>query len=480
MILSLKALLVSAVAFSPATLPAQPVSPAAPADASAGSTDSQPEQAITVTGARHRRDDVIGEVQVLSGSELDAQRRPSLGETLAKLPGVSVAGSGPNAAKPVLRGESGTRVRVLTDGIGSLDVSASSSDHAVAINPLTAESIEVLHGPAALLYGSSAVGGVVNVVDARIPRRQPDGPIHFSGLAGFGSAANEKLLNGEADVALGGHFVGHVDLNWTKSGDLDIGGHVLSKPLREQALASPDPDIRALADLKGTLPNSDGRTFEAAGALGYVDGKLNLGVSVTRHTAFYGVPIRFSLDPSVEAEQTHIDVHQTRYDARAEVPVESGLLAMVKIRGGYSDYRHAEIGADGTAGSQVFSKGGEGRAELVQRDTAGGWGGTSGIQLFDVRQHIEGDEQYLPPSRDQRLGLFTLQHVEHGPLRLEAGVRFEHARLDANANAATANPDLSRRFSTLSLSAGGTYAVARDWKLGLSVARSARAPGVDE
>ena len=433
---------------------------------------------IVVTGRRTRTDDVLGDVSVLGGADLAASLRPTLGETLASQPGVSTSGSGPNVARPVLRGLSGDRIRILTDGIGSLDVSSSSSDHAVAINPLTADSIEVLHGPAALLYGSSAIGGVVNVVDARIPRRVPADTVSTQGILGYATAANERLANGEVNVALGGHVVAHGDVNWTKNDDLRTGGFILAKPLRREAAASTDADIRALADLKGDLPNSDGRAFEAAGALAYVDGALNVGASVSRHTAFYGVPERFSLDPAVESERTHIDVHQTRYDARAEIPL-AGAFKQVRLRGGYSNYNHAEVAADGEVGSKIFSKGGEGRIDLVQRDHEH-WGGTSGGQYVDIRQHIDGDEQFLPPTRQRTFGLFTLQHGDFGKLRIEGGARFERNLLDADASSVVGNPDLKRRFSTLSLSAGGSYAVAPQWKLGLNLARSQRAPSTEE
>ena len=445
----------------------------APAPARASATGD-----IVVTGRRTRTDDVLGDVSVLGGADLAASLRPTLGETLASQPGVSTSGSGPNVARPVLRGLSGDRIRILTDGIGSLDVSSSSSDHAVAINPLTADSIEVLHGPAALLYGSSAIGGVVNVVDARIPRRVPADTVSAQGILGYATAANERLANGEVNVALGGHVVAHGDVNWTKNDDLRTGGFILAKPLRREAAASTDADIRALADLKGDLPNSDGRAFEAAGALAYVDGALNVGASVSRHTAFYGVPERFSLDPAVESERTHIDVHQTRYDARAEIPL-AGAFKQVRLRGGYSNYNHAEVAADGEVGSKIFSKGGEGRIDLVQRDHEH-WGGTSGGQYVDIRQHIDGDEQFLPPTRQRTFGLFTLQHGDFGKLRIEGGARFERNLLDADASSVVGNPDLKRRFSTLSLSAGGSYAVAPQWKLGLNLARSQRAPSTEE
>jgi iron complex outermembrane receptor protein len=460
----------SPLALLASAVPAHAQQAVAPAVKSAGE--------IVVTGRRTRTDDVIGDVSVLGGADLAAAVRPTIGETLASQPGVSTSGSGPNVARPVLRGLSGDRIRILTDGIGSLDVSASSSDHAVAINPLTADSIEVLHGPAALLFGSSAIGGVVNVIDSRIPRRIPDGGVSAQAIAGYGTAANERLANGEVNVALGSKLVAHGDLNFTKNDDLRTGGYILAKPLRRAAAQSVDADIRALADLKGELPNSDGRSFEGAGALAYVDGKLNVGASVSRHTAFYGVPVRYSLDPAIEAESTHIDVHQTRYDARAEVPL-AGAFSQLRLRGGYSDYNHAEVLDDGEVGSRIFSKGGEARLDLVQRDRSS-WGGTSGGQFIDLRQVIEGEEQFLPPTRQRTLGLFTLQHGDFGKLRIEGGARFERNALRADASDVVGNPDLKRSFSTLSLSAGASYAVARQWKLGLNIARSQRAPSIEE
>ncbi|MGZ3233798.1 MAG: TonB-dependent receptor [Croceibacterium sp.] len=472
----MRALLITSVAAA-ALLPC----PALAQDGTSAQSAATPEPSgneIVVTATRTRSDDILGNVNVLGGGDLVRDVRPTLGETLATQPGVSTSGSGPNVARPVLRGLSGERLLILTDGIGSLDVSASSSDHAVAIDPLTAASIEVLHGPAALLYGSSAIGGVVNVIDARIPRKEPDGPLALQAIAGYATAANEALANAEADVPLGGHLVAHADASYTHNGDLHTGGFILSQPLREQAAASPNVVIRALADLKGDLPNSDGRTFEAGGALAWIDGDTNIGFSVSRHTALYGVPIRYSLDPAIEAEQTHIDVHQMRYDGRAEFGL-GGPFSQLKLRGAYSDYHHDEVGADGTIGSSVFSKGGEARADLVQRD-CGGWGGESGVQYLDVSQHIDGDEQYLPPTQNQTLGLYSVQHFHTGPFRLEAGGRFERADVTADASAVVGNPALERRFSTFSVSFGGSYELAPGWRAGLNLARSMRAPSADE
>ena len=181
--------------------------------------------------------DVLQGTSVLTGEALTRSLRPSIGETLARLPGVSATSFGPTASRPILRGFQGERIRVLTDGIGSIDVSNTSVDHAVVINPLLAERVEVLRGPSALLFGSSAVGGVVNVVDTRIPRSVPGSGYRLNGIANYGSAANERSISGAGDVAVGQHLVLHADGSYLKTGDLRIGGYALSRDARRAALS---------------------------------------------------------------------------------------------------------------------------------------------------------------------------------------------------------------------------------------------------
>ena len=432
---------------------------------------------IVVTGQRRKTEDVLGGVSVLDGADLTQAIRPSIGETLTRLPGVSASSFGPTASRPVLRGLSGDRVRVLTDGIGSFDVSSSSADHAVAINPLTADRIEVLRGPAALPFGSSAIGGIVNVIDSRIPRRAEE-PLHADATLGYATAANERSAALAVSVPLVSHFVIHGDASWNKSDDLRTGGHILSGDLRDEARASADPEIQALADLKGDLPNTAARATDIAGGIAYVDGGLNAGVSISRHTALYGVPIRFSLDSSVEAEAPTIDVGQTRVDARAEVPL-SGFFSQLRFRAGGARYQHDEIEDTGDVGSTFFARGGEGRLDLVQANRSG-WEGVTGIQGLKKHIFIEGDEKFLPDSRQKQFGIFTLQSFEKGPLRIEAGVRYEWSKLTAQEDADIGNPDLVRNFNALSLSAGATHDLGGGWKVGLDVARSVRAPSIDE
>jgi iron complex outermembrane receptor protein len=451
---------------------------AQPTPGSAAGAHTDQDQAIVITGVRRKAEDVLGGVSVLDEAELNRSIQPSIGETLAKLPGVSSTSFGPKASAPVLRGLQGDRIRVLTDGIGTLDMSSLGPDHEIAINPITAQRIEVLRGPAALLFGSSAIGGVVNVIDARIPRSIPRNAVGVDAIALYGTAANERNVNGSLNVPIGGHFVLHADGNYTRTANLDIGGHVLSKELREEALASGDPDIEALANLKGTLPHSRTRTTEGALGLAYVDGDLNVGVSVTRHTATYQVPIRYCLEPGCEFEQPTLTPHQTRYDARAEIPV-GGFFSQVRARAGYSKYWHNELEADGSIGSHFTSNGGEGRLELVQRDRSG-WGGTSGFQYLNRDAKIAGEEVFLPPSRQEQAGFFTLQTYQSGKFRFEGGARVEFSRLSAKANEQTENPDESDRFTTFSGSVGGQYEFSPGWRAGLSLSHSERAPAVDE
>ena len=457
---------------SEATAAAQPT----PGSAEQAHPDS--DQTIVVTGVRRRAEDVLGGLSVLDEAELNRELRTSIGETLARQPGVSATSFGPVASSPVLRGLSGDRVRVLTDGIGTLDLGSSGPDHAISINPITAERIEILRGPAALLFGSSAIGGVVNVIDSRIPRRVPQNAVGLDAIAQYGSAANERAGNAAIDVPIGGHFVIHADGNASRTDDLRTGGFLLSRELREKALASPDPEIRALAGLRGKLPNSQSRSAEGALGLGYVDGGLNVGVSVTRHTQKYGVPIRFSLDPAIEAEAPTIDLKQTRYDARAEIPV-AGFFSQLRARGGYSDYRHFEIEDTGEIASRFFSKGGEARLELVQTERSG-WGGVSGAQHLNRDAKIRGEEKFLPDSRQKQTGLFTLQTYVSGPFRAEAGARIELSKLSAQADEQLETQAHSVDFTTVSGSLGGQYEFTPGWRAGLSLSHSERAPAILE
>ena len=424
------------------------------------------------------RDAVLLGTSVVTGTELTRDLRPTIGETLARQPGVSATSFGPNSSRPVLRGLQGERVRVLKDGIGSSDVSNTSVDHAVVINPLTADRIEVLRGPAALLYGSSAIGGVVNVIDNRIPRVVPDNGFHVDGIATYGSAADERSGSAKADVALG-RFVLHVDGSYTKTGDLRTGGFILTPALRSAAAAAAEPEIRALASLRGRLPNSAARTWEVAGGAAYVGERGNLGISFSHYDSLYGVPIRFSLDPAVEAEAVRLDVRQDRADLRGEIDIADGFFEAIRLRAGFADYRHFEIEPDGAVATTFLNKSLEGRLEVVQRKR-GVWQGAWGVQVAIRDFNVIGAEAFVPKNTTEQIGVFTLDTFDWGAAKAEIGLRYEKTRLSADESAQLGTPAFRRSFDAYSGSLGASYAVADKVRIGLSASHTERAPAAEE
>lgn len=475
---------------------AQQGNPPPDTGAAHGHSADHPEDIVITALIPRSHIDILGGTSVLASDALVRDMRPSLGETLSRQPGVSATSFGPGASRPILRGFSGDRIRLLTDGIGSFDASATSVDHAVAINPLLSERIEVLHGPAALLYGASAIGGVVNVIDSRIPARLPSGGFDLGLTGTYGSAAEERSVAGKTDLALGGGFVLHLDGSWLKAGDLRTGGSILGATQRAEALASDEADIRALANLSGKLPNSSMESWSYTGGLTYIGGGGgSIGFSVGKSHNDYGIPIRYVTteqdhdhdhdgdqdhDHAHGAEEVRIVMDQTRADLRAVVPVEGSFLDHIRLRAGWADYQHAEVGAaDGDVHTRFFAEGLESRLELVQT-RRGGWDGAIGAQLLLRSSHIEGEEKFLPGIDSSTFGLFTLQSVDLGDLRIEAGARYEHNRIEAAADADLGSPDYDRRFDTFSGSLGASYAIVPDWRVGLNVSRIERAPTADE
>ncbi|MFN3515874.1 MAG: TonB-dependent receptor [Novosphingobium sp.] len=454
---------------------------------------AEEDQEIVVTGAiRVSRRDVLSGVAVVAGQDLQEAVRPSLGETLAGTPGVSASSFGPGSSRPVLRGLQGDRVSILSNGLGAIDASNTSVDHAPAINPLLAQRIEVLRGPQALQYGSAAIGGVVNVIDRRIPYSVPDEPVHFSAMGGYGSAADERSLAASADLAIGGGWVFHADGSWLKANDLRIPGFALTQALRDEALATSllpedqqghsgheDIDYAANAAVQGRLPNSAARTWTASAGLAYIDEGGSIGFSYSRLDNRYGVPVRLATLPGQGQEAPIIQLRQDRIDARAELNLGEGLFDKFRFRYAYADYRHDEL-VDGAIEGTFLNKGMEGRLELVQNERSG-WSGASGMQFVIRDFDVISEESYLPRNKTEQLGVFTVQQLQKGPLRLEAGLRFERTRQKSSPiEGLTQFYSGSRDFDAFSASLGVAVDVAPGWKVGANLSQAERAPAAEE
>ncbi|MCD2323079.1 TonB-dependent receptor [Sphingomonas sp. IC-56] len=480
--------------------PANTDMPAAPAAAAPADQDhQQPTQEVVVTGARPRATaDVLGGTAVLSGEDLTRELRSTIGETLARQPGVSATSFGPNASRPVLRGFTGDRARLLTDGIGTIDVSNTSADHATAINPLTADRIEILRGPTALLFSPSAIGGVVNVIDSRIPRHLPEEPVHVDAIARYGSAADERSVAGVLNVPLGDRIVAHADGSYLKTGDLRTGGYLYARDVREHAAehAAEDnnPELLEEANVRGRLRNSAAETWDVAGGLSLITDTGSLGFAVSHYESLYGVPARFEIhhdhDHDHEGDAGHeeeghdhsnvrLNLKQTRFDLRGEVETGGGVLDRIRLRAAAAEYRHDELESDGSIGTSFFNKGMEGRVELVQAPS-GAWEGVTGAQISSRRFQVIGEEKFLPRTQSSQYGLFTLQSLDFGPLKAEAALRYERNELTAAADTDLGSPTYRRSFDSVSGSLGASYALADGLRLGLNASRSERAPAPEE
>ncbi|NNC72271.1 MAG: TonB-dependent receptor [Sphingomonadaceae bacterium] len=451
---------------------------------------------IVVTAQFVESLDILAGTSVLSGTELDQSIRAQIGDSLTELPGVSATSFTPGASRPVLRGFQGERIRVLTDGIGAIDASNTSADHAVTIDPLTSYRIEVLRGPAALLFGSQAIGGAVNVFDRRIPREVPDEPIHFDALAGYASAAEERSIAGAVDMPVTSTLVIHADGSYRRSDDLDIGGFVLSPDLRAEQFAiaaeeseegHPEEAAEALglANLSGTIPNTATETWTAGLGFAVIDAWGSFGASVSWFDSDYGVPSRPGAghaheegeeDEGEEGEEEEgpvtIGLEQIRADLRGEIVTGGGFLESIRLRLGYSDYEHIEFEGD-EVGTRFLVEGLEGRLELVQADHDG-WRGVIGSQLYVRDFNAVGAEAFVPPNTTEQIGLFALQEFDIGELGLELAGRYENTSVDAGTIG------LGRSFDSLSGAIGVGYEIARETRIGVNLSRTERAPSAEE
>ena len=442
---------------------------------------------IVVTAPYVERLDILSGTSAVSGDILAEKTRAQLGDILSSLPGVSATSFSPGASRPVLRGYQGNRVAVLTDGIGNIDASNTSADHAVTIDTLTVERIEVLRGPAVLLFGGQAVGGAVNALDKRIPRAIPDEAVHVDALGGYGSAARDWSGGASVDVPLTDRVVVHLDGSYRNSDDLRTGGYILAPSLRAEVLdfaaeeaseghLDEAAEALELADQRGRIPNSAVKSWTAAGGIAFIDDGGNVGLSYSIYDTNYGIPARpgtghAHADGGEEEAPVTIGMRQYRFDVRGEVDLGDGLFEKLRLRAGYANYSHTEFEGD-EIGTIFNSKGIEARAEFIQNDR-GGWRGASGAQYQSRDLEAIGAEAFVPPNKTKQFGLFTLQEFTAGNLDAEVALRFDTAELRADILG------ISRSFNNVSAAFGVGYHIG-DLKVGANLSRTGRAPAVEE
>lgn len=429
------------------------------------------ETIVVTAGSTRGAAEIIQPVNVMERSDISEALQPTIGETLKNEPGVNSTQYGAGSSRPVIRGQGGGRIRILEDDLDIGDASVSSPDHAVAMDPLSTERVEIIRGPATLLYGNTAVGGVVNVMDERIPDHVPQTKVGGTVELRGGSVADERMA--AAELRGGASQVAwYMNAFTREADDYDIPG---------RAFAFDDPDSPT-----GTLPNS--AVENSGGALGvsWVGKTGFVGASARVFDSLYGIPVEIHgheeqppLPPgdAVLAQEqaghggVRVDLRHWRYDVRGGFDTDLGPFTGVDFRVGATDYQHAELEGE-EIGTQFFNETIDGRL-VLRNGSAGAVRGSSGLQFGRRDLEAEGAEAFIAPSTTDKLALFAVEEIESGPMIYQVGLR-----LQRQDTAAEGSP--SRDFSGASGSFGLVWRTGRGYAIGASLARTERFPRAEE
>lgn len=393
--------------------------------------------------------DMTQPATVLRGDSLRRNQTTNLGDTLDTELGVQSSGFAAGSGRPIIRGLDGARVQVLNNGLGVSDVSTISPDHQVTADPFSAQQIEILRGPATILYGG-AVGGVVNVVSNAIPSRRVEG---LKGLAEFvtQSVDNEVGYRARAD---GGNGPFQFNLNGfiRNTSDYSIPGAVIQG----------DPFAG-----RGTLPNSFTRSSFGSGGVSYVGERGFLGVNANVLSSRYGLP---------GPELASIDLDQSRYEAAGAVDDPLPGLREGRLKFQYNDYRHNEVEPSGEVATTFRNKAYEGRLETRHRPIAG-FDGVVGVQYLYRDFSAVGEESFIQPVNQQGTGIFVVEQYDlDARWRLDLGTRIDIVEYKPNADSTIE----ARSFSPFSISGGLLWQFADGYNAALTLARAQRAPQIEE
>jgi iron complex outermembrane receptor protein len=403
-------------------------------------------------------------VTVLSDDELRMKTGHSIGDTLKNELGISSQSFGPGVGTPVIRGQAGPRVRVLSNGIGSNDVSAISPDHATSVEPLLAERIEVLRGPATLLYGSGAMGGVVNVIDNRIPGQRFDKLVGAALEQRFDSTSDEtsttmKVEGGQGNLAY------HLDGFYRHRNNLDIGG----RGIDTAKVAITDPSLEVVDNPNGYLNNTGAEAISGSAGLSWIDDFGFAGASINNINNNYGIA------PDGTGEETvRIAMRQSKYDFKSELNNPFKFAKSIKTRLGYTDYEHTEI-ANGEPGAFFTNQSYEGRLEMNHQDI-GPLRGVVGFQAqasdFNAIEKLTGDS-IVPRSDITSYGVFGVESFDIGPVIYQLGTRVEQTDIRPDGMSGLS-------YTPVSASASALWKLDNRNSLNLAITRSSRAPQVQE
>jgi len=447
------------------------ISPYSAADDSGYEHDLTIEEIVVTASPVHSDSEkVIQGISILSGDNLRESAAATLGETLNSELGISSTAFGPSVGAPVIRGQSANRVKVMQDSLDTLDASNASPDHAPSIETLLAERIEILRGPATLRFGNGAIGGVVNVIDKRIPTKLSD---DISGAIEIRHASVNDQTNNVVSVD-GSHnnWAWHVDGLYRGSNNVQIPGYA-NEPHDDEESSH------------GFIGNSNSRTSSGNAGISWIGNTGFIGVSVNHTNNNYGIPPgahqHHDDENNNDEEEEHtdviarIDMQQTRYDLKAQLVNPFSGFNKMDIRFAHNDYEHLELeGAE--VGTRFLNKAWEGRVELIHNPwqiVDNEWQGAIGIQAQQRDFSALGVEAFIPQSDIHNYGIFWIEDMEQDDWHFELGVRTEYQEINAKDNSTVDH-------NTSTLSAAMQYYFNDEQRASISMTRAERAPSVEE
>jgi iron complex outermembrane recepter protein len=436
----------SSLAFALATVISWPAAAADAADDPRHKTPVDIDKVVvTANTLRTTAEDMVEPVEVLAGEKLDEAKGATLGETVGKLPGVQSSNFGQGVGRPIIRGLDNARVATLTGGLSSADVSTVSQDHNVTIEPFLADQIEVLKGPATLLYGSGAIGGVVNTVDGRIAEKPMTETVSGRAEARYDDNSNGWTGMGRVDaMGANGALVLHADGVYRDLEDYDT-------PLGRQA-------------------NSFIRTKTGALGASLVGDAGFFGMAASRYEDRYGNPGEPG-NPAEGEPSVFIDMKQTRIEAKAGLTQPFWIFSGMRASVAHSDYEHTEFEGS-EVGTRFLNDGNDGRLEFTHK-AWGPWFGAFGMQFGNRTFAAIGEEAFVPQTHSKEYGLFVTEQGKWEHLQLDLGARTDDIKRSPQGSA-------DRKFTPLSLSAGALWRFNDAWRVSLNLDRAERAPVEEE
>ncbi|MEM6603970.1 MAG: TonB-dependent receptor [Pseudomonadota bacterium] len=417
-------------------------------------------------------------ITIVTGDEIVKNPGSTIGDVLGREPGIRSSYYGPNVSRPVIRGLDGDQINILQNGISNLDASQTSADHNVAIDPLAIEKIEVLRGPSALLYGPKSVGGIVNIIDNRIPSERIDAPVTGIVDGRFNSTNSERsgsfLIEGGVD-----DFAWHINGFKRRAETTRIPGFSRSSQLRlaEPLEAGEEED-------RNRIDNSQSETEGVTVGFSKFFDKGYFGLSYSRYDSEYGIvghEHAHEDDDDDHEEEEHgdtlLEMEQNRFDLAGLYKSPFKYIKEIKYKAGYSDYEHQEFEGD-EAGTTFKNEGFDSRVEFVH-DKINNIDGVFGVQIGMNDFEALGSEAFVPTTTTLNLSAFILEEIDLGDVDLQFGGRLDFQDIEKDASATFGASDTRDDF-TGSASIAAIYNLPQDYKVALSTTYTQRAPNAQE